>query len=157
MTQMYTPDQIETVHIRLRQLREARRMTLLDVEKLSKGEISAVALGSYERGDRQINVAKLIEIAKLYQLPVSEFFGAKTARIEEQRITIDIRAITQSQRPEVLIVIRVLRKIAQRRGDWNGEVISLRTSDLDALSIFAGLSVHTVQEIIKEFSFARSK
>ncbi len=157
MTHMYTPDQIETVHIRLRQLREARHMTLLEVEKLSKGEISAVALGSYERGDRQINVAKLIEIAKLYQMPASEFFGAKTSRIEEQRITIDIRAITKSQRPEVLLVIRVLREIAQRRGDWNGEVISLRTSDLDSLSIFAGLSVNIVQEIIKEFSFARSK
>lgn len=157
MTQIYTPDQIETVHIRLRQLREARRLTLLEVQRLSKGTVSAVALGSYERGDRQINVAKLIEIAHLYQLPASEFFGEKAPQIEERRITIDIRAITKSQKPEVLIVIGVLRKIAQRRGDWNGEVISLRSSDLDALSIFAGLSVNIVQEIVAEFSFARSK
>lgn len=157
MTHMYTPDQIETVHIRLRQLREARQLTLIEVERLSQGAISAVALGSYERGDRKINVAKLIEIAKLYQMPTSEFFGKKNSRVDPKRITIDIRAIIKSEEPKAVLVIKVLREIAQRRGDWNGEVISLRSSDLDNLSIFTRLTVDEVRSIVEEFSFSRSK
>lgn len=41
-------------------------MSLADVESTSDGEINAVVLGSYERGDRTVSVIRLDELARFY-------------------------------------------------------------------------------------------
>jgi hypothetical protein len=43
------------------------------------------------------------------------------------------------------------------RGDWNGEVISLRASDVNNLEIFTGLSAADIKKAMDEFGFPRSK
>ena len=74
METIHAQNQIETLHTRMRLIREARHLTLKQSAKLSKGEISAIALGSYERGDRSVSAHKLITIANLYEVPISELF-----------------------------------------------------------------------------------
>jgi len=157
MTTIYTKTQLQTLQSRIRQLRELRKLTLLDVERLSEGEISAIALGSYERGDRQMSVAKLLSIATLYQLPVTELFGEKPRYFQAGRITIDIRKLHKSQDLAAQPLIRVLAEIAKRRGDWNGEIISLRHNDIDNLSIFSGFTFEQIEAIVAKFGFPRSK
>ena len=56
----------EAVGKRLRALRAQRGWSLRDVEELSRGKWPAVVIGSYERGDRAINVQKLSELAGFY-------------------------------------------------------------------------------------------
>lgn len=51
---------------RLRALRHDLGMSLADVESASGGSINAVALGSYERGDRTVSVIRLEELAQFY-------------------------------------------------------------------------------------------
>jgi len=51
----------------------------------------------------------------------------------------------------------VIRNIARMRGDWNGEVISLRALDLNNLLVFTGLTVQQIHEVLREYSFSRSK
>ena len=157
MTTSYTQNQLASLQLRIRQLREARHLTLLDVERVSEGQVSAIALGSYERGDRQMSVAKLISIATLYQLPVTELFAEKPRYFQTGRITIDIRKLHKSQDPEAQQLISILAEIAKRRGDWNGEIMSLRNNDMDNLSIFSGFATAQIESIVAKFGFARSK
>ena len=157
MTTIHAQSQIENLYIRLRSIRESRHLTLVQAAKLSQGQISAIALGSYERGDRSVSASKLIVIAKLYDVPVAELFESSKKYMAEERISIDIRKILMSLNPEAQKITQVIRNIARMRGDWNGEVISLRANDINNLEIFTGLSEDQIQKVIREYGFPRSK
>ena len=157
MDNLNTQDEVDKVCQRLRRVREERSLTLLDVEQKSGGEVTAVALGSYERGDRQISLSKLLQIARVYELPASEILTQKTERVEPKRITVDLRKIGQSARRESVKTTRVLREITKLRGDWNGEIISIRATDITNLSLFTGLTGSEIQSCIDDFCVPRSK
>ncbi|MFA9446147.1 helix-turn-helix domain-containing protein [Egicoccus sp. AB-alg6-2] len=56
---------------RLRQVRRQQELSLADVEERSLGACKAVALSAYERGVRGVTVARLAQLASLYEVPVS--------------------------------------------------------------------------------------
>jgi transcriptional regulator with XRE-family HTH domain len=61
---------------RIRSLRESRKDTLEDLaEKLN---MTWSSLGKYERGERKITPELLEQIAKIYDVPFSYFFGEET-------------------------------------------------------------------------------
>ena len=157
MTTIHAQNQIENLYTRLRLMRESRHLTLVQAAKLSKGQISAIALGSYERGDRSVSAAKLIVIANLYQVPVAELFESPQKYIAEERISIDIRKILMTSNPQAQRITQVIRNIARMRGDWNGEVISLRAHDINNFEVFTGLTGDEIQKVIREYGFPRSK
>jgi transcriptional regulator with XRE-family HTH domain len=130
---------------------------LIQAAKLSQGEISAIALGSYERGDRAVSAHKLIAIAGIYEVPVSELFEAPKKYLTEERISFDIRKILSTTNPAAQKITEVIRNIARMRGDWNGEVISLRAHDVNNFEIFTGLTASEIQKTIKGYGFPRSK
>jgi transcriptional regulator with XRE-family HTH domain len=149
---IYTQSSLPAFSRRIRALRRARGWTLLDVERQSMGAITAVSMGAYERGTRSLSLAKSIEIATLFGQPLSAILDqsamggdkVKTpASIshpnQHLRLIIDLRALYKSSGPELEPSLEFLRRyvkeIAHRRNDWNGEVISLRESDLSTLSI----------------------
>ncbi len=147
----------ENFRLRLRALRMAKGLTLFDVEQRSSGQITAVALGSYERGDRNITLAKLFDIARIYNIPSSELFVEAVERIEPGRITVDLRKLTQIQISQPNCLIKTFKSIAAQRGDWNGEVLSIRASDLSNLYLFSGLSYQEIQSFISECTVPRLK
>jgi transcriptional regulator with XRE-family HTH domain len=149
--------QIETLNTRMRLIRESRHLTLVQAAKLSKGQISAIALGSYERGDRAVSARKLITIANLYEVPISELFEAPRNFMPEERISIDIRGILSTSNPAAQKFTEVLRNIARMRGDWNGEVISLRGQDVNNFQVFTGLTTEQIQQVVQDYKFPRSK
>jgi transcriptional regulator with XRE-family HTH domain len=51
---------------RLRAIRASRGLSLMDVQDKSGGKWKAAAVGTYERGDRNINVRTLSELARFY-------------------------------------------------------------------------------------------
>lgn len=104
-----------------------------------------------------MSLSKLLQIAKIYGVPASEILTQKIERVEPTRVTVDLRKIRQSSRSESVKTTRVLQEIAQLRGDWNGEIISIRATDLTNLSLFTGLSAFEIQSCITEFSVPRSK
>lgn len=157
METIHAQTQIETLTIRLRLLRESRHLTLSQVARLSKGQISAIALGSYERGDRSVSASKLIMIANLYQVPISELFEPPQNFMPEERISIDVRKILTTSDPVAQKITEVLRNIARMRGDWNGEVISLRAQDINNFHIFTGLTNEEIEVVIADYKFPRSK
>jgi transcriptional regulator with XRE-family HTH domain len=157
METIHAQTQIETLHTRMRLIRESRHLTLIQAAKLSKGQISAIALGSYERGDRSVSARKLIMIANLYEVPISQLFEPQRNFMPEERISIDLRKILTTTNPVAQKITEVLRKIARMRGDWNGEVISLRAHDINNMEVFTGLTPEQIQAVIAEYGFPRSK
>lgn len=157
METIHAQTQIETLSLRMRLIRESRHLTLVQAAKLSKGQISAIALGSYERGDRAVSARKLITIANLYEVPISELFEPPRNFMPEERISIDIRKILTTSNPVAQKITEVLRNIARMRGDWNGEVISLRSQDVNNFQVFTGLSTEHIKQVIADYQFPTAK
>jgi transcriptional regulator with XRE-family HTH domain len=135
---------IEQVSARLRAIRTSKSLSLSDVETLSKGEIKAVVLGSYERGARALSVKRALAIADLYQIPVTQLFGDQqpVELFNANKTVVDLRAINQRSQielhpahPRYQLLARLAQRITQSRQDWNGEVLSIRQSDLESLAL----------------------
>ena len=154
------PD-ITSAHVaaRLRTIRRARSLSLSQVEALSSGRLKAVVLGSYERGSRNLTIKRAIEIAKIYDVPVTELFSAKSnyQSGETPRLMLDIRALqrestlmSEDARSQRKVLAQMLRSICAYRQDWNGEVITLRESDLATISLLLNIDNRAVIDWLTE-------
>lgn len=143
------------VALKLKELRRSRNMTLQDFENFSRGEIKAVVIGSYERGTRSISLAKIVQLADIYQVPVDYFFEEKVERTSstEHRLVIDLRRLrTTNELDESLIGFRALvARIISKRRDWNGEVLSLRSSDIENIELITGVEYEAIYELLTKY------
>ena len=149
--------ELDTLHNRLRQIRESQGLTLQQVSARSKGQISAIALGSYERGDRSISARKILQIAQLYNIPVTELFTPTEKTLQTGRVVIDLRKLTQTEDPIGKQLLIVLKRIVAMRRDWNGEVISLREGDISNLQTFAHFSTAELSLTLERFTLTKLK
>jgi hypothetical protein len=60
--------------------------------------------------------------------------------ITSGRIIIDLRKLSVSSDASNEGALKIVQRIAHMRHDWNGEVLSLRSSDIALLKIFADYS-----------------
>jgi transcriptional regulator with XRE-family HTH domain len=103
-----------------------------------------VVVGSYERGDRAVSVAKLHELSEFYNVPVSELLpkeemGSVTSSGAPAKVMLDLRRLAQADLdPELRPVSRFAHTIQLQRGDFNGSVLTIRGEDLRALSVIYG-------------------
>jgi transcriptional regulator with XRE-family HTH domain len=129
---------------RLRAIRQQQGLTLQQVEELSNGRWKAVVVGSYERGDRAVSVAKLAELSEFYNVPVSELLpkdeiSAISISTSPARVMLDLRRLSRPDLdPDLRPVSRFAHTIQLQRGDFNGNVLTIRGEDLRALSVIYG-------------------
>jgi len=141
---------------RIRTLRKARGWTLHDVQAHSSGSIKAVVMGSYERGTRALSLARSIEIAELFGIPIANLLGdfSRTEATNPETLTIDQRRLGELAESDPDQKIKTLQlfisAIAARRSDWNGEVMTLRASDFDTLTLLFALSLHELKVWLTE-------
>lgn len=139
---------------KLRQIRKSKGWSLQDVEIKSKGKWKAVVVGSYERSDRAISLKKAIDLMSFYQVPITELFAEKSISAGASTLTtsiiIDQRALSNSDDARLIGTKRMISSLAARRKDWNGEVLSLRASDLHFLSILLELNDDETMKYLKE-------
>ena len=154
---MNIENQLSQLQSQLRKVRISKGLTLSQVSILSKGTISAIALGSYERGDRSISAEKLLELAQLYQVPVSELMSPTEKGIRSGRVIIDVNKLANNHDDSNDAALKIIQRIAHMRHDWNGQVISLRRSDIDLLKIFANYSDEEVNIFLDNFALAKLK
>ena len=155
-TSAFTQPTPASVATRLRTLRKSRAWTLHDIESRTGGSIKAVVMGSYERGTRAISLARALELANLFAIPISELLSEPNQRRDEnprfnrfdQRRLAELLSEREDERLGKINTFLVA--IAQRRGDWNGEIISLRSTDLDTLTLILEMSQTRLTEWLKE-------
>jgi transcriptional regulator with XRE-family HTH domain len=153
----FTQPTTTTISARIRMQRKARSLTLQDIEKLSNGRIKAVVMGSYERGSRAISLARTIEIANLFAIPLSELIeeikypeqGSENQLIFDLRKLREISLAVTSN--EISKINAFVSAICAKRRDWNGEVLTLRSGDLDTLTLVLALPRAAVQELLERF------
>ena len=133
----------EHVAARIRKIRHERGWSLADVEVVSKGSIKAEVMGSYERCDRALSLKRTIEVANLFAVPLGYLLGipeGSSATGAHPALMIDLRKTRNQleqhhEDPMLISFTTFITWISSRRGDWNGEVLSLRSSDLSTLAL----------------------
>jgi transcriptional regulator with XRE-family HTH domain len=145
--------ELDQIRGRIRQLRREKGLTLLECEIQSRGRIRAVVLGAYERGDRSMSLKKVIEIAELFGVPLAHLIAAdlqpEQSRIAGSRHIYDLRALRALAPSEQKILLsRYLSRIAEQRGDWGGEVISIRHADVEAIARLVDSEEIKFQELV---------
>ena len=154
---MSIDNELIALQSRLRAVRVSKDLTLAQVSSLSKGSISAIALGSYERGDRSLSTQKLFEISQIYGVPVVELLSSPSKGIDSGRVIIDLRKLSKNQDPSTEAPLKIIQRIAAMRHDWNGEVISLRGTDIAMLKIFANYSEEDIGTFLQNFALTKLK
>ncbi|MEI7454262.1 MAG: hypothetical protein WCJ90_01910 [Actinomycetes bacterium] len=128
----------------LRRIRLSRGLTLKEVEIDSKGKWKAVVIGSYERTNRALTIKKAIALADFYQVPLGHLLGTDTytKNTDPNRIRLDLRRIEEAKNiPEIKLFTAW---IAGSRQDWNGEILSIRGSDILPLAIALNIAENEV-------------
>jgi transcriptional regulator with XRE-family HTH domain len=141
-----TRDYQQLLGDRLRSIRSQQGLTLQDVEERSDGEWKAVVIGSYERGDRAVSVAKLARLAQFYGvpmrdlLPVTEPTADRAGNDDAPRVILDLSRVPEIAAGDdaIAALSRYARRIQLQRGDYNGRVLSLRADDIRALATAFG-------------------
>jgi transcriptional regulator with XRE-family HTH domain len=150
-------NELVALQSRLRAIRVSKGLTLSQVSAQSNGSISAIALGSYERGDRSLSTQKLFEISQIYGVPVVELLSSPSKGLDNGRVIIDVRKLTLHQDLSTQAPLKIIQHIAAMRHDWNGEVISLRSTDVTLLKIFAGYSEEEIGTFLQNFALTKLK
>ena len=142
---------IESIAASLRAIRKSRGLTLKDVEKKSQGKWKAVVIGSYERCDRALSLNKAVQLATFYKVPLDELLGITSPKKAEiSRITFDTRALGKNENPGLASLKRFLNALIATRRDWNGEIFTIRGSDVSAVSALLAISeVRLHDELLK--------
>ncbi len=134
---------------RLRAVRTMQGLTLADVEEQSDGVWKAVVVGSYERGDRAVTVARLSELAAFYNVPVSHLLPTPTASDDRDKVTVDLQALEDAG-PEFTTLLRYVRRIQQERGDYNGRMLTLRVEDIRTVATADGGDAEDLLERLRQ-------
>jgi transcriptional regulator with XRE-family HTH domain len=127
---------------RIRLARKRRGWTIADMAEA--GNIKAVVIGSYERGSRNMPISRLGELAAILDVDVMFLLGQAPVQTKTAASpVIDLRAISRATFEKVdwlALLVTYCAGIAKNRGDWNGEVLSIRNTDLLNLSYAIGIS-----------------
>ena len=137
----------------LKELRRKKGYTLEEFEAYSGGAVKAVVLGSYERGARAISLARLEQLAGLYDVPVEYFFVDKEVQADTSngRYVFDLRRIRVLENLDETLepIKRFLGSVAHKRSDWNGEVMSLRRTDAETLALLSDLHINELNQTLR--------
>jgi len=157
---IFTQPTTESVAARLRTIRKSRGWTLHDIEDRTGGSIKAVVMGSYERGTRAISLARALELANLFAIPISDLLSEPNLRnyenphfrrFDQRRIG---KLLSESDDERLGKLNNFLVAIAARRGDWNGEILSLRSTDLDTLTLILEMSQSQLTDWLRQENIA---
>ena len=168
---------IRAVGARLRVVRNQLGLSLQAVEAASNQEFKASVLGAYERGERAVSVSRLQRLAKLYGVSVDQLLpnendatrwwmskDAETAGAEpperpaaqpwqnSDTVTIDLTRLRDVSGPERDLIRRFVSMIQVQRQDFNGQLITIRSSDVRAIACLFGMTPDAMSRRLDELS-----
>lgn len=147
---------------RLRRIRIQKNMSLQDVQQASNGKWKAAVIGAYERGDRNVTVAKLSELADFYAVPVSEILPAETGPVapgidQRRRVVLNLEGLDLVPEQDRDPITRFATAIQVQRGDFNGRVLTIREDDLMALALLYQTSANELARRLDDWGLLVSE
>ncbi len=129
---------------RLRNVRRQQGLSLHDVEQTSDGDLKASVVGAYERGERAVSVARLRSLAKFYRVPMSQLLPSRDEQPAQRSlrgggIRIDLTRLPYAHGDHLETIERYVTTIQQRRGDYNGRMLTIRSTDMQTLAAVLAL------------------
>jgi transcriptional regulator with XRE-family HTH domain len=127
----------------LRRARRARGLTLRDVEELSGGRFKPSVIGGYERAERAINVARLLELTSVYGIPADRVLAEVLEEMDgdgRSELVIDLRRLELVEERPRGVVEEFLQLVQEQRGDRTTDVLTLRSGDLQVMAGTSGLA-----------------
>jgi len=147
------------VGARLRNLRRLRGLTLLQIEMLSSKALKGSLLAAYERGDRNVSVTRLHQIATLYNVPVSQLLPEEGETPPEPlppRLVLDLQRLRALPTKQSAILARHVLELQQQRSDFNPDVITFRADDLDRLAAAYRTTPEMLARTLQEWGVFRA-
>ena len=146
---------------RLRKIRIQKGMSLQDVQQASKGKWKAAVVGAYERGDRNVTVARLSELADFYSVPVGEILPddgtvSPGEPLGRRRVVLDLEGLDKVPEGDRDPLSRFTHAIQIQRGDYNGRVLTIREDDLMALALLYQTSADELSRRLGEWGLLSS-
>jgi transcriptional regulator with XRE-family HTH domain len=161
-------------------MRKQMRLSLQAVEAMSEQEFKASVLGAYERGERAVSVSRLQRLAKLYSVSVDQLLphesdatrwwmskdaetaagagalppdrAAAQAWQNSDTVTIDLTRLRDVSGPERDLIRRFVSMIQVQRQDFNGQLITIRSSDVRAIACLFGMTPDAMGRRLDELS-----
>ena len=153
-------DYTRSVGTRLRRIRIQRGMSLQEVQEASAGRWKAGVVGAYERGDRNVSVGRLAELADFYDVPVVELLphdGNEPERAERhRRVVLDLHGLKEVPEPAREPVERLASLIRSQRGDLGAQVVTVRESDLGALALLLDMPAEDLARRLRAWGMLTS-
>jgi transcriptional regulator with XRE-family HTH domain len=144
---------------RLRSIRQQKRLTLHDVEALSRTEFKASVLGSYERGERAISVHRLLRLAEIYHVPRDHLLpqdtGVKVDLVQrdnalDDTFRIDLERLRSVDDTEASVLLHYAATIQVQRQDFDRRVLAVRRDELRVLATVLGRTVEDFTKRLDE-------
>jgi transcriptional regulator with XRE-family HTH domain len=151
-----TSEYARAVGERLRKIRTQKGMSLHDVQQASDGKWKAAVIGAYERGDRNVTIARLAELAGFYSVPITELLPEEMPRLVTEpappaRVAINLEQLDRLPESQRSSLQRFATAIQVQRGDFNGRVLTIRQDDLMALALLYQTSADEMSNRLSEW------
>lgn len=160
---MSANDYAKALGERLRRIRIQKNMSLQDVQQSSEGKWKAAVVGAYERGDRNVTVGKLSELADFYSVPVSEILPSDSGSTSpgqmdsRRKVILDLEGLDKVPEMDRDPISRFTTAIQIQRGDFNGRVLTIREDDLMALALLYQTSSDELARRLDDWGLLVSK
>jgi transcriptional regulator with XRE-family HTH domain len=121
----------------LRAARTQSGMSLRDVQQSTRGRLKASAVGAYERGERDLSVSRLVQLAAAYHVRPDDLLRAAMTRLHAdayRELTIDLRRLSRVRDPSASVVAAYAKTVKDERRDYFADVLTVRAGDLEVLA-----------------------
>ena len=143
---------------RLRSIRRQKKLSLQEIESLSREEFKASVLGAYERGERSISLPRLRRLADFYDVPIEQLLPKESHRTEgaeggrSKKLSIDLVKLSTVDGEGFATLSRYLAMIQVQRGDFNGKVLTVRADDVRAIAVMLDVAIDNVAEHLEKMN-----
>lgn len=146
---MTTPIEVRN---RLREIRRQQGLTLKQVEIRSRGTWKAVVVGSYERGSRTLSFGRAAALCDFYGVPLSSLVKDKASHLGSRiPLIIDLqvlRLLHNSKDNFLNSLSSITTSIIEKRQDWNGHLLSIRSQDIETLALMNSLGMAEAEQAL---------
>lgn len=136
----------------LRRRRQELGLTLLDVQRISRGGFKPSTVAGYERGERMISLERFRALAELYRVPADRLLARaleEGAPARPDPLVIDLDRISKLAEPERMIVAEHVHSVRTQRRDFLSPVVTLRSRDLEQIALTSKVNARVLLDRLR--------